>query len=325
MAKTDYPHSVVTPSVSSSYNTAKPALEAGPPQHFTLKRLVIFANLCRPHVDKAVEDVVAWCRARSIITCIDARNPSSDELGGTHVWPLTDSDLHRRCESADAAVCLGGDGTLLFAARTLSDHNIPLLAVNMGSVGFHTQATRGDLLNRLQDIADGKFQTETRMMLAISQGDHHIVVLNDVVVTKPDWGHMIHVRVLVNGDIISDVDADSLVVSSATGSSGYNFAAGGPVLAPTMQAMILNAICPHRSRFSPVVLEPDAHVEIRIRRKQSQNEVLVLADGHPWLRARHQDILRVHRAPVALKLVVFRSQFWQQMRDKLRWGALQEP
>ncbi len=289
----------------------------------TLRRLVIIANRSRAGVDDAVDRIVSWCEGKGIITCIDARSPAPGGPAGIHVWPLLDEDLGSRCEHADAAVCLGGDGTLLFAARILAGHSVPLLAVNMGSVGFHTQADPSTLFQRLDDLAEGRYRTEPRMMLSASlDNGEEILALNDIVVNKPDWGHMIHVRVFVDGVTVSDVDADSFVVSTPTGSSGYNFAAGGPVLAPSMEAMVLQSICPHRSRFSPVVLEPGAIVELEVRHKQPGDEVLVLVDGHAWMRAGSGSIIRIRRAATSLNLVTFESLFWKQMRDKLRWGAL---
>jgi NAD+ kinase len=291
--------------------------------HTPLKRLVVIANRSRSGVDQAVDEIVQWCQERGIFTCIDARTPAPGGPGGTHVWPLLDQVLEDRCQQADAAVCLGGDGTLLFAARILAGHSVPLLAVNMGSVGFHTQADRETLFARLNDLANGHYKIEKRMMLSAKNGNgDQIIALNDVVINKPDWGHMIHVRVTVDDILVSDVDADSLVISTATGSSGYNFAAGGPVLAPTLRAMVIQAICPHRSRFSPVVLEPQAVIRLEIRHKSPGDEVLVLADGHAWHRARAGEAITVQACPFSLNLVTFESLFWKQMRDKLRWGAL---
>jgi NAD+ kinase len=307
----------------ASHPISPPAPEPTPVAQRPLRRLVVIANRSRSGVDEAVERISNWCADRGIFVCLEARTPQVDGPAGTHLWPLEDPELVDRCHQADAAICLGGDGTLLFAARMLSGSPVPLLAVNMGSVGFHTQADRDSLFDRLEDLAAGRYAIEQRMMLRVrDERGLSIVALNDVVINKPDWGHMIHVRLFVNEVVVSDVDADSLVVSTPTGSSGYNFAAGGPVLAPSMRAMVVQAICPHRSRFSPVVLESDAGVRLALRPKSPHDEALALVDGHPWQRARAGESIIIEASPHSLHLVTFESLFWKQMRDKLRWGAL---
>ncbi len=224
-------------------------------------------------------------------------------------------------------ITLGGDGTLLYGAQVVAPLGIPVLAVNLGSLGFHTQVEPADLVIGLEAFSSGAFSIQPRLLLQPSL--HHepeavnpYFALNDIVISKSAWGHMVHLRLFINGETVSDISADGLVIATPTGSSAYNFAAGGPILLPSVEALVLNAICPHRMNFSPLVVPGGVDIEVQFHPRKPLEEAQVLVDGQPWRSVSHEETLKISRAAMYLPLVVVHQNFYGKLREKLRWGGL---
>jgi NAD+ kinase len=232
---------------------------------------------------------------------------------------------HELAGQVDAMVVLGGDGTLLAASHWL-DGDAPVLGVNFGSLGFLTEITLAELYPALEGVLRGDYRSEERRMLRAwvdrqgrreAQGD----ALNDVVVTKADLSRIIDLEVAVDGLFVSAFRADGLIVSSPTGSTAYNLAAGGPIVHPSLDAIVLTPICPHMLTNRPLVIGDQATVEVRLRAMR-QGEVHLTLDGQRGLPLEAHDVVVVSRSPRTLRLVKAPGRdYYEVLRTKLKWGG----
>jgi len=166
----------------------------------------------------------------------------------------------------DFLVVLGGDGTMLQAANCAVHYSTPLLGINMGNVGYLADVEKSQAKNAIQKVLDGDYQIQERMMLSVNTSDHHNFALNDIVVHRGPCTRMIEYAVKVDGEHMDTLRADGLIVSTPTGSTAYNFAAGGPVLKPDAQMVILTPICPQSPSARSVVVSVENDIEIRVLR-----------------------------------------------------------
>ena len=232
--------------------------------------------------------------------------------------PLTDLEL---------VIAFGGDGTLLGAAHAvaLAGLNVPLLGINLGHLGFLTEVSRAEMIDALQAVLDKRTRTETRLMLCgrVERGGRVVaerLALNDIVVTRGALSRMIEVDISVDGLLVTHVKADGVIVATATGSTAYNLSAGGPIVLPSVDAMVLTPIAPHALSNRPVVLPATATVVLRPS-IEPQEELLVTFDGQFGINLQHGDAIVVTRAErvVTLLRVSERTHF-DMLREKLRWG-----
>jgi NAD+ kinase len=225
-------------------------------------------------------------------------------------------------------VVLGGDGTLLSVADCAgaADVDVPILGVNFGSLGFLTEATLPELYPSLESALDGSAPVEARMMLratTIRAGKalpHHIA-LNDVVITKAARARMTDLSVFVGDEFVTRVKADGLIVASATGSTAYNLAAGGPIVHPRVDALVLTPIAPHTLTHRPIVIPMSSTVRIQPNIADAREELFVTFDGQAGFQLQAGDEIRICRAERTLRLIrpVTRSYF-AVLREKLKWG-----
>jgi len=268
-----------------------------------------------------VRDLVGWLHQRGVKACLDERMARLiDNLPST----CTASTPREIAGMSDALVVLGGDGTLL-AATHLLDRPVPMLGVNFGSLGFLTEITLPELYATLEGVLDGSYRYEERRMLRAvvkspQQEDAVGDVLNDVVITKAALSRIIELDVSVDGSFVSAFRADGLIVSSPTGSTAYNLAAGGPILHPSLPAVVLTPICPHMLTNRPLVVSDDAKVEIHLRAGR-EGEVHITFDGQRGFSLRRDDLIVVTRSPRTIRLVKPPNRdFYEVLRSKLKWG-----
>jgi NAD+ kinase len=278
----------------------------------------------RPDLGKAkpaLQDLVAWLTAKGVGVCLEERTAAL--VNGPARATCRVADGREVAAAADALVVLGGDGTLL-AASHLLDRPIPVLGVNFGSLGFLTEITLPELYPALEAVLAGKYRYEERRMLRARvqrsdappfEGD----VLNDVVVTKAALARIIELDVSVDGHFVSAFRADGLIVSSPTGSTAYNLAAGGPILHPQLDAVVLTPICPHMLTNRPLVIADRAAVEVRLRSAR-EGEVHITLDGQRGLPLAGGDVVTVTRSPRTIRLVKPARDFFEVLRTKLKWG-----
>jgi NAD+ kinase len=223
----------------------------------------------------------------------------------------------------DVLVVLGGDGTLLSVARTVGDLGVPILGVNVGGLGFLTATTREEMLPAVEATLAGRMAIDERMMLAARVvrgtevlGDH--VALNDVVITKFAMSRIINLSVSVEGQHSTSYRADGLIVATPTGSTAYSLSAGGPILYPTMDALVLTPIASHTLTNRPIVLPASQRIEVTLHTDQ---EVMLTIDGQVGVPLREGDTVQVSRAAARVRLLRFpTTDFFSVLRTKLKWG-----
>jgi NAD+ kinase len=269
-----------------------------------------------------VRDLVHWLHARGIRVCLDL-----DIVDRVGELPPTCTGASARevAAQADAIVVLGGDGTLL-AASHLIDRPVPVVGVNFGSLGFLTEVTIGEMYEAVQRVLDGSVAYEERRMLrarVLREGRDDVIgdALNDVVINKAALSRIIELDVIVDGVFVSSFRADGLIVSSPTGSTAYNLAAGGPILHPQLGAVVLTPICPHMLTNRPLVVPDDVTVEVRIGRTRD-GEVHITFDGQSGFALQPGDRITVTRSPRVLRLVKSPGRdYFEVLRTKLKWGG----
>ncbi len=227
----------------------------------------------------------------------------------------------------DYVVSLGGDGTLLRAARFLNGAPVPILGINLGRLGFLTSCGVSEFEPALRSLLTGSFTVEERMALAGFKMDRDGVAreqwyaLNDFVMHKGGFARMLSVRVTVNGEVLGIYTADGIIVSSPTGSTAYSLSAGGPLIVPSLDSIIVTPISPHALAIRPLVLPPDTKVELEA--VDGPDEVLITADGQVGAQFVNGDKLLVHKAERGVHIIRFPdSSFFELLRVKLGWGGL---
>jgi NAD+ kinase len=280
--------------------------------------------LVRPDLGQAgpaVRDLVAWLQERSVGACLDQHTAALVEVTDRVACRVASS--REVAATADVLVVLGGDGTLL-AASHLVDRPVPVLGVNFGSLGFLTEITMAELYPTLEGVLGGDYRFEERRMLRarVQQRDTPDTtgdVLNDVVVTKAALSRIIELDVAVDGLFVSAFRADGLIVSSPTGSTAYNLAAGGPIVHPTLDAVVLTPICPHMLTNRPLVVSDRSSIEVRLRAGRESDAHLTL-DGQRGFPLRGGDVVTVTRSPRTIRLVKAQRDYFEVLRTKLKWG-----
>jgi len=227
----------------------------------------------------------------------------------------------------DMVVVLGGDGTLLSVADAIgaAGSGVPIIGVNFGSLGFLTEVTLPELYSSLEAALDGTAHAEERMMLQSTTcrggevaADH--IALNDVVVTKGARSRMIDLSVSIGSEFVTRVKADGLIVATPTGSTAYNLAAGGPIVQPTLDALLLTPIAPHTLTNRPIVIPATTPVRVQPL-IEDRDEVFVTFDGQEGFQLQAGDQIRICRADRLLRLIRPSTRsYFEVLREKLKWG-----
>jgi NAD+ kinase len=300
---------------------AGPARGAGAPGRAALSRVAIVPNLTKPFAKNTVEKLAALLRSLSrevVGTAV------LEPILGHGVTVVSEKDLGRR---ADLLVVLGGDGTLLKAARMTAGTDIPILGVNLGGLGFLTEVRDRDLSGVLEHVLDGQFETEDRIMLEVlvapADGAPRQVGigLNDAVLHAGASSRLLDLSLAIDDSSVGQIRADGLVVSTPTGSTAYSLSAGGPIVRPLIPALVATPICPHSLAVRPFLF--------------ADSEVLHLNFGPPDLAARLTidgavgcqlaagDQVTFRKASTVTRLVLPRGcSFYDVVRTKLNWGGL---
>ena len=266
-------------------------------------------------------DLAAWLAERSIDVVFETETA---QFAGVRVATAGKDDLPKHC---DLIVLLGGDGTLIGMARRIARAavDVPVAGVNFGSLGFLTEITLDDLYPSLEAVLAGTAPIEDRMMLrarTLRKGKAFTdeIVLNDVVITKAALSRIIELSVVVAGDAVMRVRADGLIAATPTGSTAYNLAAGGPIVHPDVDAILLTPIAPHMLTNRPLVV--DGGSEITVEPMMNANdEVFVTFDGQSGHALQTGDVIAIRKAERPLRLVRSATRsYFDVLRQKLKWG-----
>ena len=280
--------------------------------------------LARPRLNQAgplLRELVAWLGSRGIRVLVEERTAGLMDGAAAGVTVAPGREV---AGGADVIVVLGGDGTLLAASHLLESSTVPIVAVNFGSLGFLTEITHTEVYPALEAVLAGKYEHyDRRMLRAVIRrpGQPEAVgdVLNDVVITKAGVSRIIELDVTVDGLFVSAFRADGLIVSSPTGSTAYNLAAGGPILHPLLPAVVLTPICPHMLTNRPLVIRDEGVIEVRLHGEDV--DVQITLDGQNGFPMTAQDTVTVTRSPRTLRLVKAAGRdYYEVLRTKLKWG-----
>jgi NAD+ kinase len=221
---------------------------------------------------------------------------------------------------ADLIVVLGGDGTMLGTARLIGNASIPVLGINHGSLGYLTDFRIEEMFPALEQVLHGEYEIDRRVMLDIENGrEASGRVLNDIVVNKAALARIIEIEVRLNGLFVNDFRADGLIVATPTGSTAYNLSAGGPIIFPSMNAIVLTPICPFTLTNRPIVV-PDTSV-IELSLKSGSEDVILSLDGQTALAMRVGDSVKIRKSAVTFDLLQPANRnYFDVLRKKLQWG-----
>ncbi|MBI3581082.1 MAG: NAD(+)/NADH kinase [Nitrospinae bacterium] len=275
-----------------------------------------------PLARKALLRVRDWGKKRGVRIIPD--RASAKVLGGS----AAGLDPRRFFDAIDSLVVLGGDGTFLAAARAATNHSTPLLGVNLGSLGFMTEVALDEMEPALDELLAGSFVMEERMMLDLEIGSgrnrRRGVALNEVVLSGRTLAKMIELSLSINGQQVTLYRADGLIFSTPTGSTAYAISCGGPILYPTMDAILICPISPHTLTNRPVVVPGDALIEISL--VPGQKDVSATLDGHIRLEVGQRERITVRRSSMTTRIIKVpgRTHF-DTLRNKLGWGGSSTP
>lgn len=283
-----------------------------------IKKVGIISKPRKAEIREIVPPLVQWLREREIEACIDKETGALLE---SHEKCVTRNEMPSQ---VDLLIVLGGDGTLLATARALNRKPVPILAVNLGGLGFLTVITSDELYPTLEQVLAGSHRSERRVqiegeMVRTDEVLASFLALNDVVLNKGAIARILDFDVYVDGQHISTYRSDGVIISTPTGSTAYSLAASGPVVAPTVNAFILTPICAHTLTSRPVVL-PDT-VAIEIVLKTQRESAYLTVDGQVGIAARSDDILRVKKSSSYVELIQPPNRnYFEVLRQKLKWG-----
>src|SRR5262244_1437255 len=286
-----------------------------------IRTVGIFSRPRRADLTKIVAPLLDWLAKRGYRALYDTE--TAEALSDGSSSGLTRDQLAAR---ADLLVVLGGDGTLLAAAREAAPHGIPILPINLGSLGFLTSFTLEELYPALEECLSGKAETSERVMLTASLRRHGQIVesknvLNEAVINKGALARMIEVELFIDSEFVCRYRADGLIIATPTGSTAYSLSAGGPIVHPAVESLIVTPICPHTLTDRPVVIGDNCSIEMRLR-GQAESVYLTL-DGQKGIVMESEDCVSIARAQDRLRLIQpHRKSYYEILRSKLKWGEM---
>jgi len=284
-----------------------------------IKSIGIVANIEKGNITAHVKALVQWLQEKRV--AVHLEREIARVMGVTRglTWP-------RLARKSEMIVVLGGDGTMLRAARFIARHDVPILGINMGSFGYLTEVNLNEMHAALELIIRGDFVTEKRMMLdvGIRRGKKEVRVghvLNDVVLNRGNFSRMNELEMAINGEYLTTYKGDGLIIATPTGSTAYSLSAGGPIVFPGKDLIIINPICPHTLTNRPIILAENSVLAITLWSKD-KGAILTL-DGQEVYRIKSGDVVTVRKSACATTLVLspYRS-YGEILRSKLGWGDL---
>jgi NAD+ kinase len=286
------------------------------------KTIALIGKYHSPEISESLCLLALDLHRRGVTVLIES--VTADDFESTSVLPCWEvCDFAAIGERADVAIVLGGDGTMLSAARQLARYRVPLVGVNQGNLGFMTDIARNDMLVSMDDLLNGKFVAENRMLLGAEvfrQGESiaSSLALNEVVVDKGAVVRLIEFELFIDGEFIYSLRSDGLIISSPTGSTAYALSANGPIMHPHVSGIALVPLCPHSLTNRPILVSDQTDIEIRIVRATDSR---VHFDGQVTVDLKAEDRVRIRRAkfPICFLHPPGYSYF-AMLRQKMHWG-----
>jgi len=281
-----------------------------------MKNIGIISKPGKPELPEILRELVPWLTGKGFDVFIDEE--TSGVLGIKGYSRAVMPDL------VDVVLVLGGDGTMLGAARAVAEKGIPILGVNLGGLGFITEVNRADLFSAVETMLRGECSVEERIMIQadiVRNGEviTTYTVLNDVVITKGALARIIDLETYVDHSYVATFKSDGLIMSTPTGSTAYNLSAGGPIVHPALDCIVLTPICPHTLTNRPIVLSGESLIEVGLR--SESEDVFLTLDGQIGVSLKKDDVVEIKKSPHKTRLFIpCERDYFQVLREKLKWG-----
>jgi len=285
-----------------------------------IRSVGLFGKYGSKEVGGVIQRLCGFLKNRDIIPLLEEATAEFMDLACAKSRPLSSIG-----SEIDLALVIGGDGTMLHVARELAPHGVPLVGVNLGRLGFLTDIPTQGMEDDLAQILDGQFKTEERILLEaeVTRGNRMLNranAFNDVVVNKGALARLIEFETWVDDDFVNSTRADGIIIATPTGSTAYALSAGGPILHPTLPAIVIVPICPHTLSDRPLAIGSDSQIEI-VMTSTSQQSAHVTLDGQTNFAIHDGDRIRVRRAERPVILIhPTRRNHYEVLRAKLGWG-----
>jgi len=287
-----------------------------------MKSIGIIANLTKDGAARIVAEVSNWLQSRGISALI-----TEDCAAVSDSRNCTVADKESILFQSDCVVVFGGDGTLLNMAHLPGAETVPILAVNLGSLGFLTEVTLDELYPALEKLLEGDFQLDERMMLqatlrkkAGGKIEAQRVALNDAVVSKEPFSRIITLETYVDGEYSATYEADGLIVATPSGSTAYSLSAGGPIIHPSLNAFVLTPLCPHTLAMRPHVISAESRISVVVR--SDHCNIALTTDRQESFDMCPDSIVEIEKAPETIKLIrSCKTSYYEVLRTKLKWGG----
>lgn len=288
-----------------------------------VRRVGVLVKPNQPEALQTICRLVEWCSEHGISVAGGPRfqRERIEAETGCVVEALDHAELVR---GADLIVVLGGDGTMIGAARMVGDAETPVLGVNFGTLGYLADFTVEDMIPALELVLAGDYTIDRRLMVSATverNGERllHDRVLNDVVISKSALARIIEIETHIDKKFVNRFRADGLIISTPTGSTAYNLSAGGPVIYPSMNAVVITPICPHTLSNRPLVVPDDAEFELVL--KTQREEVALTLDGQVGMPLEYEDRVSVRKSRTGFNLIQAHTRnYFDVLRNKLKWG-----
>jgi NAD+ kinase len=280
-----------------------------------IKKIAVFPNANKDAGLDITRQLVQWLEIRGVSVMLNESTASKIER----------SDLaysgHSMYSEPDIIIALGGDGTLLSIARQVCLYQIPILCINLGHLGFLTEVEVSDMYPALEKVLEGRYSIENRMMLqiAVIRDDMEVeafYALNDAVISKGSFSRLIRLKAYIDDEFVNNYIADGLIIATPTGSTAYSLSAGGPIVSPNLESILLTPICPHSLNSRSLVIS-DKEV-IRIYIDDPSSDIVMTIDGQEGFRVANGDIVMLKKAGIYTHLVrVSGKSFYKLLHEKL--------
>lgn len=282
------------------------------------RTIALIGKYKSPEIAESLMTLAEFLKSRGVDVLVEE---GTADLVGADGFPVV--SYASIGERADLAIVLGGDGSMLTAARRLAESGVPLVGVNQGRLGFMTDLARDDMLDGMTDLLEGKFKGEERFLLDATVRRGAAVLfqtqaLNDVVVNKGDLGRMIEFAVSIDGEFIYNQRSDGLIIATPTGSTAYALSANGPILHPSVPGIALVPLCPHALSNRPITVSDDSHIEIVLH---APHRARVHADGQEKFELEAGDHVSVARSGRSIRFLhPLGYSYFAMLREKLHWS-----
>jgi NAD+ kinase len=289
----------------------------------SIKRIGLVLKPHQPEALKTICELTQWLTTRGIelVGGPEIERERIEHETGCSVREVPDDKL---AQEVDLVLVLGGDGTMIATARMIGDSDVPVLGINFGGLGYLAEFRIEELHSALEAILAENYRLDKRVMLSVEllRGEESITknrVLNDVVINKSALARIIEIEAYFNRQFVNSFRADGLIVSTPTGSTAYNLSAGGPVIFPSMNAIVITPICPFTLSNRPIVVPDDADIELRL--KTDKEDVALTLDGQVGFALQVEDRVVIRKSSTTFKLIQPANRnYFDVLRDKLRWG-----